>query len=109
MERPLMTARLLVLDDEMSLRRSFRRSLESEGYEVFEASCVDEAETALRAQAIDLILCDINLVGRSGLEFVRNLAALPESCRPAVVMLTGMDDPGLVDEALTLGAYGYLV
>lgn len=104
-----MTARLLVLEDEMSLRRLFRRSLESEGYEVSEASGVDEAEAALRTQAIDLVLCDINLVGRSGLEFVRSLAVLPESCRPAVVMLTGMDDPGVVDEALTLGAYGYLV
>lgn len=100
-------SRVLIVEDDETLRRSVRRSLEGAGHEVLEAGAVPEARSLLYEVGIELVLCDITLPGDSGLELVRWLSyALPEV---AVVMLTGMDDPAVAREALEMGAYGYLV
>ena len=100
-------ARLLIVDDEDLVRLSLRRVLERGGHSVEEAVSVGEARECLAAGSFDLILCDINMAGESGLALVRQVAAeLPDT---AVVMVTGVDDPEVADEAVTLGAYGYLV
>jgi putative two-component system response regulator len=100
-------AQLLIVDDEAAFRRALRRTLERGGHRVLEASNVDEARDVLSAQAIELVLCDVNMPGRSGLELVRSVAA--DDSGTAVVMLTGVDDPSVADQALEIGAYGYLV
>jgi putative two-component system response regulator len=74
---------------------------------VQEASSVVEARDRLAAESFELALCDINMAGESGLALVRQIAAeLPDT---GVVMVTGVDDPQVADEAMALGAYGYLV
>jgi putative two-component system response regulator len=100
-------ARLLIVDDEDLVRLSLRRVLERGGHSVEEATSVGEARDRLAAATFELILCDVNMAGESGLALVRQVAAeLPDT---AVVMVTGVDDPQVADEAVTFGAYGYLV
>ena len=53
------------------------------------------------------VLCDIMMKGESGLELVRTVA--PDAPNTAVLMVTGVDDPRIAEEALALGVYGYLV
>lgn len=99
-------ARLLVVDDEALLRRALRRTLERAGHEVVEAADVASARELLsRTDGIELVFCDVGLPGESGLELVRSL----EGSDIASVMLTGIDDPGVADSALAVGAYAYLV
>jgi len=100
-------AQLLIVDDEEPFRRALRRTLERGGHTVHEASSVGEARAVLSTEDIDLALCDVNMPGGSGLELVRSVAS--EGSDTAVVMLTGVDDPAVADEALAIGAYGYLV
>jgi putative two-component system response regulator len=100
-------AELLIVDDEESFRRALRRTLERSGHRVIEASNVHEAREALAGQTIELVLCDVNMPGGSGLELVRSVVA--DEPDTAIVMLTGVDDPVVADEALALGAHGYLV
>ena len=100
-------ARLLIVDDEEPFRRALRRTLERGGHTVLEASNVGEARAVLSSQPIELALCDINMPGGSGLELVRSVAT--GTSDTAVVMLTGVDDPAVANEALEIGAYGYIV
>ena len=100
-------AQLLVVDDEANFRRALRRTLERAGHEVLEASNVEAAREVLATGGIELILCDVNMPGGSGLELVRSVVT--EAPDTAIVMLTGVDDPAVADEALRIGAHGYLV
>jgi putative two-component system response regulator len=100
-------AELLIVDDEAPFRHALRRTLERSGHHVREASNVVEARYELAAQPAELVLCDVNMPGGSGLELVRSVVnGNPDT---AIVMLTGLDDPAVADEALAIGAHGYLV
>lgn len=100
-------ARLLIVDDEAAVRRPLRRTLERGGHDVLEASNVAEARALLEAEPVELVLCDVNMPGGSGLELVRWIAS--DHSDTAIVMLTGVDDPAVANEALEVGAFGYLV
>jgi putative two-component system response regulator len=100
-------AALLIVDDEAAFRRALRRTLERGGHRVLEAGSVHEAREVLAAQPVELVLCDVNMPDGSGLELVRSVVA--DEPDTAIVMLTGVDDPDVADQALAIGADGYLV
>jgi putative two-component system response regulator len=100
-------AELLIVDDEAAFRAALRRTLERSGHRVREAGSVEEAREALAVRSAELVLCDVNMPGGSGLDLVR--AVVNDDPDTAIVMLTGNDDPAVADEALAIGAHGYLV
>lgn len=95
----------MVVDDEERVRTVIRRVLEK-GRVVEEASTVEEARRKLAAGTFELVLCDIRMSGESGLDLAREIC---ESTDAAVVMVTGVDDPHVAEQALEMGVYGYLV
>jgi putative two-component system response regulator len=100
-------ARILIVDDEPEVRLLVREVLEARGHSITEAGDVAEGREHLAAAGFDLVLCDIALPGETGLALVRQVAAeLPDT---AIIMVTGADEPARADEALALGACGYLV
>jgi putative two-component system response regulator len=100
-------SKILVLDDDDQIRESVALHLQRSGYATAVAAGVAEARLRLKEEEFHLILCDINLGGESGLDFLRQVAAeLPDT---AVVMMTGVDDPEVAREAINMGAYGYIV
>ena len=66
-------ARILVIDDEDALRQLLRFSLESRGREIVEARHGDEALKLLRASPVDLVITDIHMPGKDGLEVMVTL------------------------------------
>ena len=70
MERP---ARILVADDDERIRDATRAVLVDAGYEVALARDGDELVRAYRAEPTDLILCDLFMPGKDGLEAIREL------------------------------------
>jgi putative two-component system response regulator len=100
-------ARILIVDDEEPLRRALRRTLMRAGYSVAEAGDVAEARSILASEPIELVFCDVNMPGESGLELVRSVAG--GESEVVVIMLTGVDDPAVAEQALAIGAHGYLV
>src|SRR5579871_6650907 len=105
--RAASTARILCVDDEPQMLRLLVRFLGSWGYATGCAESVAQARERLAAEEYALVLCDVNMPGESGLDLLRDLS----NDRPdlATVMVTGHDDPRLVDTAIELGAYGYVV
>ena len=77
-------ARILLLDDERLILATLGSGLRGAGFEVLTADSVDEAEGHLAAGACpDLAILDVNLPGRSGLQFAQRLRELDRVPRPA--------------------------
>jgi two-component system, OmpR family, KDP operon response regulator KdpE len=98
--------RILVVDDEASIRRALRPPLVELGFEVAEASRGEEALQALRTAAHDVVLLDINMPGIGGIETLRRIRAVAP--RQPVLMLTVRDQEEDKVEALELGADDYI-
>jgi two-component system response regulator RegX3 len=100
-----MSARILLVDDEETLRTSLAFALEKEGYEVVTAADGPSGLAAAAASPPDLILLDLMLPGLDGLEVCRRLRA--QSSVP-IVMLTAKDQE--IDKVLglELGADDYI-
>lgn len=98
---------MLVVDDELGVRRALQRGLTAEGMEVMVAADGPSALDMARTGAYDVIVLDIMLPGLSGYRVLERLRA--ERVRTPVLLLSAKD--GEVDQAdgLDLGADGYLV
>jgi DNA-binding response OmpR family regulator len=101
-----MGSRILVADDEPHIRAVVRAYLEREGYEVLEAEDGDTALELGRNDALDLLILDVMLPGRSGFDILRALRS--EGSNVGVLMLTARDD--VIDRVagLELGADDYV-
>ncbi len=66
--------RILVVDDEPSIRILYKEELEKEGYEVFCAGNIDEAITAMNEHNPSLLVLDIKLGEESGIDFLLDVA-----------------------------------
>ena len=71
------------------------------------AGDADAAVELVAAGGVDVVLMDLNLPGRSGVEATAAIVALPDP--PAVLVVTMVDDDGTVASALRAGAAGYLL
>lgn len=99
--------RLLVVDDEDAIRIALTRFLRSRGYEVEGAPNGPAALEMLEHQKFTAMLCDVRMPGMTGLDVLRQ--ALVDDPDLAVVMLTAVNDAITATEALSRGAYDYLV
>jgi putative two-component system response regulator len=100
-------ATVLVVDDEQTLAELIARVLEDGGYRATVASNVSEAREELAGRDFDLVVCDLNLPGESGLELLEHVHLRhPDT---GAVVVSGTDDPDVALTALELGAYGYVV
>ena len=103
--------RVLVVDDEASIRMPIRRNLLQAGLEVIEAADGEEAIAILRegdnALMVDAILCDIRMPKIDGTELIPYLRAQYPSI--PVIVLTGYPDIDLAIKLMKAGVRDYLV
>ncbi|WP_456341949.1 sigma-54-dependent transcriptional regulator [Thermovibrio sp.] len=98
--------RVLVLEDEASLRDILALILEDFGYEVEEAGSLKEARERLNEGEFDLALVDLRLPDGSGMELVREIKGRnPET---EVIIITAYASTETVKEAFELGVYDYV-
>jgi len=100
------SATVLIVDDEPQIRRVLRTTLTSHGYTVIEARSGDEALEQIRSEHADLILLDVNMPGRSGLETCREIR---ETSDVPIIMLTVRNTERDKVQALDAGADDYVV
>jgi len=100
------SAKILVVDDEPQIRRVLRTTLTSQGYTVAEAKTGDEALELFRDERPDLILLDMNMPGRSGVETCRELRSTSDV---PIIMLTVRNTERDKVHALDAGADDYVV
>ncbi len=98
--------RVLVVDDEESVRNLLQRALAGAGYEVLTAANGQEALVKISQVDFSAVLLDIKMPGLSGMEVLQWLTAnRPDIC---VVMVTAVGDVQIAIEAMKMGAYDYI-
>ncbi len=100
------TIRILIIDDERTLRESCASVLRSEGYNVTLAARGEEALDLIRRRPFDLVLVDLLLPQVSGLEVLNGV--LEVNKETLVVVMTGNPSVTSSIEALRMGAWDYL-
>jgi two-component system, OmpR family, copper resistance phosphate regulon response regulator CusR len=101
-------SRVLVVEDQKTLRQTLVRGLEAEGHEVVAAANGEEASERLTAGSLDAVILDLMLPGKDGFEVLREIRAAGPA-GPPVLILTARDT---VDDrvlGLDRGADDYLV
>jgi len=98
--------RILVVEDDESMRHATRVHLEKEGYETTAAFDVPQALNILKASPHDLVITDLNLPGPSGLELLKRIRA--EYPDTTVIVITGYGTVETAVDAMKCGAYDYL-
>lgn len=101
-----MGSKILVIDDEESIRYTFKSFLLDEGYEVLTAPDYQEALSVIDTTELDLIFADILLEGKTGIDILRETKE--RNLRCPVVMITGDPNIDSAAEALRLGAFDYI-
>jgi len=97
--------RILVVDDEVEIRRALRSTLKAHGFEVVEAGNAREASQHATAYNPDLLLIDLGLPDRDGLELIRELRGW---CRAPILILSARDREEEKVKGLDAGADDYL-
>jgi two-component system KDP operon response regulator KdpE len=97
---------ILIVDDEMSIRRALHTTLLKLGFRTVEAARGEEALSLVRSNPFDAVLLDINMPGMNGVETCRNLRRLFP--RIPILMLTVRDSEDDKVEALDAGADDYI-
>jgi DNA-binding NtrC family response regulator len=100
------SARILVVDDEINIREALAALLNDDGYEVQTASSGEQALDTLREEAFNIVISDLRMAGRSGLDILRWLRdTSPET---EMIILTAYGTVEGAVEAMKLGAYDYI-
>jgi two-component system nitrogen regulation response regulator NtrX len=99
---------ILVVDDEDEIRISLEEILSEEGYGVRGAATASEALTLLQDAPYDVLLLDIWLPDRDGLEVLAEVRKQPVQSRPEVIIISGHGTIEAAVKATKLGAYDFL-
>jgi putative two-component system response regulator len=97
---------ILLVDDEAMIRRLLSQKLSAEGYRCEQAANAEQALEKLEEDSIELVILDIRMPGKSGLELLSEIKAkYPDT---AVVMATAIDDASTAINCMKAGAYDYV-
>lgn len=99
-------ARLLVVEDDDHLRKLLEEELTDAGYDVRSAGSAEQAEKRLYEESVDLIVCDLRLPGRDGLELLRRTRVRDES--PTFIVITAFGTVAQAVQCLKEGAHDFL-
>ncbi len=103
---PTDNPKILVVDDEKVVHDSVERILSTEGYQIDAAYKVDEAVQKLELGRYDLVLTDLMMPGRDGMEIVKLISEKYQDC--GVVIFTGYATVESTVKSIKLGALDYL-
>jgi DNA-binding response OmpR family regulator len=105
---PSVSGRVLVVDDDVQVLAATDRCLSAAGAEVFVARSARGALEVLAHETVDTIVLDIGLPDTDGLTLAAQLLARPGLVDVPVLMLTGLDEPEIEQQALDLGAFDFI-
>lgn len=101
-----MSARILIVDDEATIRASLVESLTREGYDITSAETGEEALAKCHSHKFDLVITDLKLPGVSGIEILQALRN--QGNETPVIMMTAYGDVDTAVSAMRLGAYDFI-
>ena len=98
--------RILIVDDEAFIRENLERILSEDGYRPVSTDRGEEALRQVNEEEVDLVLLDLNLGNKSGLDVLRALREVDPDI--LVIIITGYGTVESAVEALKMGAYDYI-
>lgn len=99
-------ARILIIDDEKSIRRTLREILEYENFKVEEAADGLEGLTLVQKEKFDIILCDIKMPKMDGMEALNKF--MEANVDAPIIMISGHGNIETAVEAVKKGAYDFI-
>lgn len=105
-ESPLKGKNVLVVDDELELRRAVIFDLKRRGCTTYEAACGSEAVEIVKIHKIDIVVSDVRMPNGDGIDLLRQIREIHIEI-PIVLLATGFADLS-EPEALKLGAYALI-
>ncbi len=99
-------SRILIIDDEQSMRDFLSIMLKKEGYDVIAAGNGEDALKAINDEIFDLIITDVKMPGIDGMEVLKTVKEI--SSETIVIMITAFATAETAVEAMKLGAYDYI-
>ncbi len=97
--------KILIIEDEVVTRTTLASYLTAQGYDVFETESAEEAEALLAATEFDLLIIDVNLDGKSGLQMTREQRAKSNA---GIILVTALSDDVDRIVGLEMGADDYV-
>jgi len=101
--------KILFIEDERALQKTFTKMLEKEGYKVISALDGKKGVKTAKEKKPDLILLDLILPKLHGFDVLKELRKIGETKETPVIVLTNLEGLKDVEKALELGAKTYLV
>lgn len=101
--------KILFIEDESALQKTFAEILTQEGYEIISALDGEVGLQMAKSQKPDLILLDLVLPRLHGFEVLKELKTSPETRDIPIIVLTNLEGIGDIDKAIELGATTYLI
>lgn len=98
--------KILIVDDEISIRETLKEILEYEGYQVIEASNGEDAYNLVKETNFDVVLCDIKMPKMDGMEFLGKAMEIAPGL--PIIMISGHGSMDTAIEATRIGAYDFL-
>lgn len=98
---------ILYIEDEINIRENITKTLEMFVYNVFPVGNINEAISIIENNRVDLIISDINLPGKSGIEFIKRLRENKSNI--PVILLSAYTEKDYLLEATKLKLVDYLV
>jgi len=104
----LKPSRILIVDDEPSIRQSLAGVLEDEGYQTHAVATGEECCEEIAKSSYDVVLLDVWLPGMDGLETLSRIQEIPFATRPVVVIVSGHGTIETAVKATKLGAFDFI-
>jgi DNA-binding response OmpR family regulator len=98
--------KILIVDDEETLRQLIKHELAEQGFHVDDAPDGEKALEKLSGDRFNLVILDIRMPGISGLDVLKKIRE--ENLADKVIMLTGVDELKIARESVQLGASDFL-
>lgn len=102
-------AKIVFIEDEPNLQKTLATFLIAQGYEVFAELDGEAGLAAVRREHPDLVLLDLILPRKHGLEVLEDIRKDPAIAAIPVIIITNMESSDAVERAVELGAKAYLV
>ncbi|MBN1125650.1 MAG: response regulator [Sedimentisphaerales bacterium] len=107
-----MAKTLMVVDDSATMRKIITRTIRKAGLsvadEILEAGDGGEALEKIKSNPVDIVLCDINMPGMNGLEFVKQARQDPANANTKIIMISTESADDLIEGVKADGADGYV-
>lgn len=99
----------MLVEDDTLIQELYQMQLQKEGFEVVVYGDGTQAVEGLRGNTFDIVLLDVMLPGKDGLQILDEMRTMPEHANTKVVMLTNLGNEHVIEKTKQLGALGYII